>query len=50
MRKLSDRGLVTVVTMIVLVISIVGVIVINNIQDVQSREWCDHIGEVSVDE
>lgn len=50
MKNFSERGIFTVVMMVALAIGVAGIIVINHIQDVQSREWCDHIGEVSVDE
>ena len=43
-KKLSDRGLSTIILIIAVVIGTVLMTVINNIQEVHSRQWQQEIG------
>lgn len=39
MRRLSDKGFETLMFIALIIAIIVSIIVVNNIQEVQSREW-----------
>lgn len=39
MKKFSDRGLATIFLIVLIIIGTIAIIVINNVYEVQSREW-----------
>lgn len=43
-KKISDRGLSTIILIIAVVIGTVLITVINNIQEVHSKQWQQEIG------
>ena len=43
-KKISDRGLSTIILIIAVIIGTVLMTVINNIQEVHSRQWQQEIG------